>query len=336
MSVINAQRFKKYASHEVETEDTITVRPSATSILAIDSEDRYPNFQSSVDTLSSPYDFLITRTQNVFNGYFHRLALTEFVFPYYIPNVNAYTNQLYFKKNGGATVTITIPDIGFYSPSELASAVQTLLQANGLAAATVVYVSAPVAGVVMGSFLIDTNTADTIQFIRGTADPNAVPVTSLTNINRFQLFDMMGLDDDVGVTSGGSKVSLCRPIEYIDVVCSQLTYNQKLKDAASSPVFRDIIARIYIENEDAPKTIYKAGTVVDTIDTIPGTYPFTIHRQFATPKQIMWKNDIPIGSLRFELFDNHGNPLDAGYEVVPLATNDYMPDWKMTLLVSEN
>lgn len=332
MSVINAQRFSKFASHEKEDEDTITVRPSATSILAVDSEDRYATFQASVTNFTSPYDFIITRNQNIFNGFFHRLALTEFVFPYYIPNINAYTNQLYFKKNGGATTTITIGANGFYTPSQLASAVQTLLRANGFASATCVYQKTASTGLVMGSFVVNTNTADTIQFLRG----NTTTATSMTSINRFQLFDMMGFDDEVNTLVGGSRVSLCRPIEFIDVVCTQLTYNQKLKDAASNPIFRDIIARIYIETESAPATVYSGGTALDTIETIPGTFPFVIHRQFSTPKYIMWKNDMPVGSLKFELFDNHGNPLDAAYETVPLASNDYMPDWKMTLLVSEN
>ena len=333
MSVISAQKFAKFAVHEETEKDVVvTTRPSATSVLAIDSADRYKTFQDELTSFTSPYSFVITRNQSIFNGFFHRIALTEFVFPYYIPNVNAYTNQLYFKKNGGATTTITLTK-GFYTPTELAAQVQTLLQASGFASATVVYVKSPTAGAFNNTFYIETNTADTIQFIRGNS--TALPF-SATSINRFQLFDMMGLTNDDATAVGGARITRARPIEYIDVVCTQLTYNQKLKDASSAPLFRDVLARIYIETETSPMNIINGGAVVDTEDAVPGAYPFTIYRQFKTPKQIMWDNDMPIGSLRFDLYDNYGNPLDAGLAGTGDETNDAMPDWRMTLLISEN
>lgn len=332
MSLISAQKFSKYASQDVESDVVVTSRPSATAILAIDSADRYSTFLSDTLTFTSPYSFTITRNQSLFNGFFKRIAVTEFVFPYYIPNVNASTNQLYFKKNAGATTAITLAK-GFYNPTQLAAEVETLLQAGGFASATVTFVKTP-SPYVTGTFLIETNTADTIQFLRGntTSLPN-----SDTNINRFQLFDMMGLADDDAVEVGGVRVAPCRPIEYIDVVCSQLTYCQDLKDASTSILFRDVLARIYVETNVAPVVVYSGGTAVDTIDTIPGTFPFTMYRRFETPKQIKWDNDIPIGSLKFELFDNYGNPLNSGVAAFGGDDNNsFMPDWKMTLLISEN
>ena len=318
-------------------EDTMTMRPSSTSVLAVDSADRYPTYQLDYTNATSPYDFQITRNQSILNGFFSRIALTEFVFPYYIPNVNAYTNTLYFTKNGGAVVSGTIP-IGFYTPTQLATAVETMLQANGFATATVVYNApstvAPALYLPPCCFSIDTNSADDIEFVRGTGPAGS---TSTTNLTTFQLFDMMALPVNFGPsTFVNGNTTRCKYIEYIDVICTQLTYNQELKDSSSAPAVRDVLARIYIETEnDQPTPVLINSVPTEVVDTIPGTYPFTIYRQFRTPKQILWNKAQPLGNLRFELYNNRGEPLS-----VPITPNvvadEVAPDWRMTLLVSEN
>ena len=331
------RKFGTVVSHEepVTGERAVTVRPASTAVLAIDSADRYPTYQEDFEDDTSPYSFTITRNQAILNGFFTRIALTEFVFPFYLPNINAYTNTLYFKKNGGATAEADIP-MGFYTPTALAAAVQTMLQANGFAAATVVYQVAPnTTGTSPGSFFIDTNTADTIQFVRG-AGP---PATTNTTLDRFQLFDLMRLDG-LDSTQVGGRTTRCKYIEYIDVVCTQLTYNQDLKDSTSAPTVRDVLARIYVETEnDQPNAVYQGGAFLPLTDTIPGCYPFTIYRQFKTPKQILWNKAQSLGNIKFELFDNHGQPLGApssAGDPNSLAVVGNYPDWRMTLLVSEN
>jgi hypothetical protein len=122
-------------------------------------------------------------------------------------------------------------------------------------------------------------------------------------------------------------------------VSSQLTYNQDLKDGSSDPIVRDMIARIYIEDETSPIIpVYKSDVTTGIIMTqdvaIPGTYPFTIYRKFSMPKQIKWDNSQPLGNLTFEVYDDKGQILSAHLGAVyPDST---MPDWRMTLLVSEN
>jgi hypothetical protein len=317
-------------------EMTVTMRPSSTAVLASDSADRYKTYISDVTDSTNAYSFSITRNQALLNGFFKRIALTEFVFPYYIPNINAETNALYFKKNGGATTTAYLPT-GFYTPTQLAAAVQALLIANGFAAATCVYNPANTVGPATYyfpcSFLIKTNTADTIQFVRGSGAPGATDTT----IGNFQLFDLMALNDtDDDVVNG--TTTRCRYLEYIDVICSQLTYNQELKDTTTAPFVRDVLARIYLETEnDQPTPVYVAGQPTNAIDTIPGTYPFTIYRQFKTPKQILWNNTQPLGNLTFELYDDQGKPLRM--PITPGSGGDdssFAPDWRMTLLVSED
>jgi hypothetical protein len=339
MSVISAQMAKKLIIRP-ETEEAgemvITSRPSSTAVLAVDSADRYAVYPQDVSDTTNAYSFTISRNQALMNGFFRRIALTEFVFPYYIPNINTETNALYFKKNGGATTTAYLP-VGFYTPSQLATAVQALLIANGFAAATCVYnpanTIAPATFNLPCSFLIKTNTADTIQFVRGSGAPGATDTT----LAKFQLFDLMALNDEDDDTINGG-ITRCRYLEYIDVICSQLTYNQELKDTMTAPLVRDILARIYIETEnDQPVPVSVAGASTAATDTIPGTYPFTIYRQFDSPKQILWNKAQTIGNLTFELYDNHGQLLR-----IPLTPgggaddNSFAPNWRMTLLVSEN
>jgi len=288
----------------IAEDQAVTVRPSSTVLFCVDSFDRYATPTDSQFGLSSPYSFSITRNQNIFTGFFKRIALTEIVFPYYIPNINPRTNSMSVIYNGGAEVALTIAN-GFYTPTALATAIQVALIPLTNGGTTVTYVSP-------GRFSFDVGAGnDLILFPSG-------------DTGSFGLVDLIGGDGDW--VSGNQiligKITRCRYTEYMDIVSSQLTYNQDLKDATSTNgISRDVLARIYLETED------QSGTV-------PGTYPFTIYRQFATPKQIKWNETQPIGNLTFEVYDDRGILLsgnDTG------ANGDQIfPDWRMSLLISEN
>jgi hypothetical protein len=318
MSVISAQmasRFASIRSSEDGDEKAVTIRPSSTALFGVDSFDRFPTPTASQFGTSSPYSFTIAKNQNVFTGFFKRLALTEVVFPYYIPNINPRTNSMKVIYNGGAEATLTIAN-GFYTPSALAAALETQLITLTNANTTVVYSST-------GQFIIDVDAGnDVILF----------PIDT----NAFGLFDLIGGTAD-WINPGGQiltgKVTRCRYTEYIDIVCSQLTYNQELKDSSTTngPI-RDILARIYLETEnDQPLPVLIGVSGTDVFDAIPGCYPFTIYRQFKTPKQIKWEDSQPIGNLTFEVYDDRGVLLSGN------AGSDYIyPDWRMTLLISEN
>ena len=325
MSVINAQRFAKFASHEDSEEDTITMRPSSTALFCIDSADRYASLQDKTVGTQSPYAFNIVKNQALLNGFFKRIALTEIVFPYYVPNINLRTSNIQVSENGGAFTTVTISLPGFYSPSVLASTLEGLLQAaTANASLTVTYSG--------GRFSIKTNTVDTIAFARGNyISPGAA------KINEFQLFDLlnMGPQNTIQSATQTTGVTRCRYTEYVDIVSSQLTYNQKLKDASSDKIVRDVLARVYIETEDNLIQPYWNGTAeVISQNDIPGTYAFTVNRKFPMPKQIRWDDTQPLGNVTFEVYDDKGELLSSHLGVqVPDYT---MPDWRFSLLVSEN
>jgi hypothetical protein len=335
MSFITAQmaRHLGAAGRIEETVDrAITVRPSSSALFCVDSADRYASYNERATGATTPYTFRITKNESLLNGFFTRIALTEIVFPYWIPNINSKTDMIAFSDNGGALTPLTIAAQGFYSPSALAAALEgALVIATGNAGLTVSYTN--------GVFVFNTNNADTISFARGNfASPGA-------KLNEFQLYDLLNLSgpgvngQTVAATSLVSGVTRCRYTEYIDIVSAPLTYNQDLKDGSSDPIVRDMICRVYIEDETSNiipvyKTVAPEGAVMTQDVAIPGTYPFTIYRKFPMPKQILWNNTSPLGNLVFEVYDDKGQILSSHQGAVyPDST---MPDWRLTLLVSEN
>lgn len=334
MSYIGVQlaRQNMFATAAEVRDDAVTVRPSSSANFAVDSADRYASYNARAGAPTGPYTFSISKNESLLNGFFKRIALTEVVFPYYIPNINNKTETILFSDTGGAYVPLTIPIPGFYTPQGIAAQLEAQLIAVGIATATVTYSN--------GVFTFASgNPAITLSFARGNFGGLGA------RLNEFQLYDLLALSGPGpnGATVASdtlvSGVTRCRYTEYIDIVCSQLTYNQDLKDGSSDPIVRDMIARIYIEDETSPiipvyQTAAPVGPVMTPDVAIPGTYPFTIYRKFTMPKQIKWDNTQPLGNLTFEVYDDKGQILSAHLGAVyPDST---MPDWRMTLLVSEN
>jgi hypothetical protein len=327
MSLIGVQLARRHMfADAAEVEDrAVTIRPSSTAVFAVDSADRYASVVDAAAGITSPYDFSITRKQSLLNGFFKRIAVTEVVFPYSIPNVNKQTNVILISYDEGAEQTITLTE-GFYSPPALAALLQAgIIAATANAGITVTYNST-------GQFVIDATAGHTLQLFD--------PVSN--DVNAFTIFDLLGGTDAWLATPARIQVgrsTRARFTDFVDIVSPQLTYNQNLKDGSTDPIVRDVLCRVYIEDETSPvipvyQTAAPAGPVMSASSVaIPGTYPFTIYRKFSMPKQIMWDNSQPIGNLTFQVYDSRGTLLSANSTVMP----DYKcPDWRMTLLVSEN
>jgi hypothetical protein len=111
------------------------------------------------------------------------------------------------------------------------------------------------------------------------------------------------------------------PTQFIDIVCSQITANQDVKDGTSQSTPRDVLARVYF-----------AADATTSNPELLGSEPFKIYKQYAYPKQIKFDPLMPIqGFLRFEIYDDAGDLVTSGNDVVDAG----MPDWQITLLVSE-
>jgi ABC-type multidrug transport system fused ATPase/permease subunit len=328
-------------------------RPPSSALLCIDSEDRYKDYEAKraanyTDINGSPYDFQITKNESMMSGFMTRLGVTEVVFPWVIPNINLYTQSIIFKWAIGAgpvnqALIAIVP--GFYTPSQLAATIQFAVRTSTpITTFTMTYGQAQlpnfqyagdpgVPGTLVGWDPLPYNSA-------------SYPYGPQTK----QLFDVLGFSQASGLTNSvvqdaenatnvetiNGKVFLyggdtfAQSIRYIDIVCSQLTYNQGLKDTMSQKIARDSLCRLYVANDGSSDAVLAEPQ--DEAFAPVGTFPFTIHRQFATPKMIQWTPNQPVpGGLRFEVYDDAGNNL-----VFASSKIQQLSDWGMTLLVTEN
>jgi hypothetical protein len=320
-----------------------TIRQPSTALLTIDSEDRFDSYQAKREATYgsynySPYDFTITKRESIMNGFFTRLGVSEVVFPWNIPNINAQTNRMrvgYAAAPGGPFTTFTLSvAAGFYTPSQLATAIQAELNAVPALAGTVVtYGQNIVEGLEnVPQFSFDfTASGQFVTFTPLAYQPNpALPAFYQFN-NTKQLFDVLGLNSLAylpAVQKSGID-TLCQSTRYIDIVCSILTYNQSLKDTTSQVVARDSLCRVYLG-------ALNSNMIVPTTDSTfapPGTTPGVVYAQYSTPKQIQWVPNQPVPSgLRFQIFDDEGTPLEDLFG----GTSSPEINWSMTILVSEN
>ncbi len=308
--------------------DAVTIRPSSSALLTIDSDDRFPDYSAKRLATPgkynySPYDFQINKQSSLMNGFITRIAVAEVLFPWTIPNINVKTNKI---KVGYSTTgasgpflygTVSVP-IGFYTPTAFATTFQSLARSLTGSLSTFVF----------------TYNALTCQFTYNSGvggvwvsiapmDYNTVAYPYNSNVR--QLFDVINLtsaNTTVGIvtTPAFSNISYLQAIHYVDIVCNQLVLNQPLKDATSQPIGRDALCRLYISDATAP-----AGT-------FPGNTPTEIYRDYASPKQIQWTPNQPITSgLTFQVYDDQGDNLQES-----LSPGITAVDWNITLQVSEN
>lgn len=335
-------------------DSAITQRPVSSAILGIDSEDRVTDLdglRETYDTFgltNSPYSFTINKNASILNGFFTRIGITEIVFPWVIPNINDRTNEIAIRYDVGAgdvDDTIVLPN-GFYTPAQLAAAIQLQVRAldPALNAFTAVYgIGIPFGGITSSvpAFSFATNNpAATFVFIPLIANTDDYPYPPQTR----QLYDLLGLTNYTpGVApppvppvyglddtlNGG--YTLCQAIRYVDIVCTQLTNNQSLKDNSSSTTNRDLLARLYIADPSSSSAVdCRSATFCPT-----GCMPFVMYKEYAQPKFIQWLPNQPVpGSLKFEVYSDDGTLLSAYDENTISGFN--RTDWSMTLLASEN
>jgi hypothetical protein len=245
--------------------EAVTVRPSATSLLAVDSDDRYANYVERRANPTYPFTFRIQKQEALLNGFFKRIGLTEFRLNWTLPNISAaWGNNVInftYKTSVGATPSTTfivIPD-GFYDADNLASTIQGLLQ-----------------DIIPGFVCVISDTNDDTFYFRVPIDStyyfyfSAFSGSSTSPLNR-QLIDMLNIPSASGTfyTELEGGIPNLRATDYIDIVCSQLTQNQNLRDTSSSSLSRDMIARIYLDDSVPSRSIYNtnyySGTSLDTM-----------------------------------------------------------------------
>jgi hypothetical protein len=326
--------------------ETVTARPSSTSLLTIDSQDRFPNYTVSRSLVQSkanqsPYNFTINKNESLMTGFFTRLAVTEVVFPFVTPNVNQKSSTIGVKYQVGAGPIISFNialAVGFYTPSQLATAMQVAVRAGSggnLSAFTMTYGTAP-SGASQPIFDYKTNASGTkVAFVPNLYNTPSYPYPASTR----QLFDVLGFDISDGTGSGNDSLfeeanslwTFAQWTRFIDIVSPQLTYNQPLKDQSTQPIVRDALCRVYLDQVSGAFNANKVQAS-DATFAPTGTVPFVIYHNFTHPKQINWTPNQPVGQLTFQVYDDQGFPLTEVYNYVQALASD----WSMTLQVSEN
>ena len=284
------------------------IRVPASAFLLIDSQDRDQRATAQLATVLPQYwpqplnNFNVQKRQPFVSGYFHRIGTTEVKFEYNTPNINERNNKIEVAvPAGGAATTITIPP-SFYTPTELAGALQTALVAAFPGEAFTVSFEAE-----LSSFRID-NTG-------GANDFQLLPFEYDT-IDRTKrgLYFLMNWGDGVGYwpqSAADDQYGLPEPsmtyTRYIDVCSSKLTQYQLVKDNGTREnTTPAILLRLYIGNY--------CNEAVGDGDTSaqfdwPGCRPCMIHRLYTTPKYSMWNPGQYIDNIDIELRDDAGELL---------------------------
>lgn len=303
----------------------ITIRPASTANLMVDSYDRDAYFDWS--------NFPITSPNNLQNGFFTRCAVTEVCLDWCYQNIiddgdNQFNNlRIWFDISGTAANTYNntvevLFDPGNYTVEEVLNGIVTKLNVNTGTTGATFSISQS------GNAFLDCSGA---VFKVEDTDPN-----SPTNENDSTLVNQLSTDltpKDEYVNRWNINNPDLRRFRYIDFLCEQLTYNQRVKDATTNVISRDVLCRWYF-CEDTQEQYDGYGYPI-----LMGYKNFHRRRLFNPPKQINWTNDIPVGNLTFQVYGF--SPFRFGTDTAPQliqVTNPLITqtDFTMTLQLSEN
>jgi len=310
--------------YNVKPPKTVVTRPSSTAILGVDSDDRFNSSQTSAQNAIQKYnDFTINKNQNLMQGAFNRIQLTDIRFPWAIPNINARNNKMIILPNSTDiiedSVVVEIPE-GYYTGAQLAAKVeqQIIADCSGVAA-DIVYLIVTYNARGEGEFEFSMTGGTgpfSLEILEYTESPQQAADTGFW-VSSNQLMKTMGLDELTGTTDlytlpiiGGNASLLYT--DFVDIVSEQLTNFQKVKDITTNNTVprQALIERLYITNEISQ----------NDPANVPGTYPFTIMRQIRNPKSIRWSGEHSIGQIDIKLYDMFGQPLYQPTQQVNLPT----------------
>jgi hypothetical protein len=271
-----------------------------------------------------PYcnNFTISSPGALIYGYINKIILSQIQVQYNIPTICfGRNNSLPITWNAGANyVVLTIP-FGFYSPDELAAAVQALITATP----SLTPLQLTVAFNERNGFTFTSGNATNFSF------PSVDLLLSL-NFNFNQINTILKTYKTFGINFENSEITnqsvqtsyeypnfLYTP--YIDIYSDVLTNYQTIKDTNTSTAKpKGLIARILLSGVGNPQ--YTTGTVA------LGSTPFVMTADLNNPKVIQWTPDIAVPSIDFQLRDCYG-------ELIPGDLERYPTEFQMTLLCVE-
>jgi hypothetical protein len=249
------------------------------------------------------------------NGYFTRIAMSEINMQWDIPNVNQTNNTLLLER-GAAAGTSTVVDSyklivleRFYTPKELATVIQGTLNAAG-----------GVFGVTTWqcTWLSDANNfviAETSGTIPFRIHPQNVGVADdLCNLMGFSYPSTQFTSRIVG------SFACMQYTPYFDVVSDNITKKQNVRDNSTSFLTgQNLLCRVYISQPgiEVARDATVFGNDADT--SIIGCRPFTLYREYSTPKQIYWDTKEFINVVDLRIVDYKGRTLYSRPQTATLA-----------------
>jgi len=269
----------------------ITVRYPSTANLMIDSQNR------DETRYPSPFDFQIVKPQNTQNGFFTRIGVTEVVLDWNEGNLDGQELQIDIS---GVSVrsTQTITFYGFGTVAFVLDSIADLSGTNGVGLEV---------EQVGGTWGITATNGDIRILSTPLAQDLGIQILPNPPLPRVQI---------IGPTD-------LRRYFYIDIISPSLTYAQDLKDNSTADIERDVLVRWYFA-EDVPENLDKYGFPI-----LMGYTYFSRRRLYNPPKQIKWDNNLPLGNLAFQVFDDNG-------ELLQPADPTYTSEFYLTLQLSEN
>jgi hypothetical protein len=313
-------------------------RNPASQYLLLNSKDR---FQSSTPNtvVNQPWNqFTLQRPQSLMESFATRIGVAEIRFPWYIPNITARNNTfIYVGYPVGATEQVAEPieiPVNFYNTDDLVTAINGKITALGWQVPLILsysggqYTFTPTAG----------TTVDNAPFIVFTdaVDINGLP-SKYDYLNNPSLMLTLGFNySQVSNYTGSTQPFSGNPTDtlytqYVDIVSNKFNqYTTNLDGNSSSNSSNRLLCRLYLADE------------ISISPGIAGYTPFIIHRQFKTPKMVMWNKESVVDWLDVSVVDQYN-------QLVPLPTiklitsptenetiNGSYPDFQLTLLATEN
>jgi len=274
----------------------------------------------------SPYcnNFTITSPGALIYGYIDKIVVSQIQLQYNIPTICVGRNDKLAIYSDPAITTILEIPFGFYTPNELAAAVDTLIANTASLAPLAIAVQYDL----LRGFTFTSQTPTDFFF----PSPEALIATNVPQetinviLKTYRTFGMNWENSEFVTGTGADKqVSFEYPTflytPYIDIYSDILTNYQNVKDTNTSVAKpKGLISRIYLSGVGSP--------VIQIGENALGSTPFIMTADLNTPKVIQWSRDVAVPSIDFQLRDCYG-------DLIPGDKERYPTEFQMTLLCIE-
>lgn len=311
---------------QLSDDNAVTVRPPSTAILGINSQDREIRVGSY-----SPSSFDLTQGTAYMNGQFTRVALSEVRFDYITRTLSPVALLGFtYKLNGTGPATSIVLNINrqWIDCTTLAEAIQFEVRANTpLSAFTMTFDRGTYIGTDTNyTFEASANTPSTFYFFPAPFTTGTPPNVTTYPIDPTNIYFRMNFENSYLIqpfdTQHVTGIPCLLLTKFIDIVCDQLTNSQNVRDSSTQQISHDSICRLYLSD---PNVRY----------CDQGSQPFTVVKQFKTPKEIKWNPGVPLANMSFKVLDDQGQILKYINPKSPIER--YLTgNWCITLLVTEN